>query len=305
MPGGGLMPAFDEGRYRALLAGRGAVGARVRYRARTGSTMDDARAAASREGLASCGSAYVAGEQEAGRGRHGRRWESPAGSGLLVTYHLCGSADQVALATIAGALAVGDALRLAAGLDPSYTWPNDVVVEPPGGPGGGARKVAGVLAEAAPATGGRVDALLGVGVNLTSAGALPPELSGSAVGVAEAGGRPLSPEEMLAALSAALGVAPGRRGAGGPRRRVAGAAADAGAAGAAPGPGRRPRRARRRGGGPRRLGGGRAPGADGRRLHGDLLGGRRHHRRARGGGSSPVGTAALGRAAVAPAGRGT
>lgn len=205
MPGGGLMPAFDEGRYRALLAGRGAVGARVRYRARTGSTMDDARAAASREGLASCGSAYVAGEQEAGRGRHGRRWESPAGSGLLVTYHLCGSADQVALATIAGALAVGDALRLAAGLDPSYTWPNDVVVEPPGGPGGGARKVAGVLAEAAPATGGRVDALLGVGVNLTSAGALPPELSGSAVGVAEAGGMPLSPEEMLAALSAALG----------------------------------------------------------------------------------------------------
>ena len=198
------MPAFDERRYRALLAARrgsGPVGARVRFRERTGSTMDDARSAAASEGLASCGGAYVAGEQEAGRGRHGRRWESPAGSGLLVTYHLCGSPRQAARATVAGALAVGDALSGAAGLDPRYTWPNDVVVERRGGE----RKIAGVLAESAPAAGGRVDVLLGIGVNLTSAADLPPELSHSAVGVVEAGGRPLSREELLAALSASLG----------------------------------------------------------------------------------------------------
>ncbi len=208
--GGELMPAFDEGRYRALLAARrgsGPVGARVRFRERTGSTMDDARAAAESEGLASCGGAYVAGEQEAGRGRRGRRWDSPPGSGLLVTYHLCGSPPQAARATVAGAVSVGDALAAAAGLDPRYTWPNDVVLEAPGGAGGGdgARKVAGILAESAPAPGGRVDVLLGIGVNLTSASDLPPELAGSAIGSVEAGGRPLTPEELLAALSASLG----------------------------------------------------------------------------------------------------
>ncbi|MCY4639209.1 MAG: biotin--[acetyl-CoA-carboxylase] ligase [Chloroflexi bacterium] len=202
------MPPFDEARYLRLLAARpgGAVGARVRYRERTGSTMDDARSAAASEGLASCGGAYVAGEQEAGRGRHGRRWDSPPGAGLLVTYHLCGSAPAVARATIAGALAVGDALREAAALEVRYTWPNDVVVESPAAAGTAARKIAGILAESVPAAGGRVDALLGIGVNLTSASALPTSLSGSAAGVVEAGGRPLAPEEMLAALSAALGA---------------------------------------------------------------------------------------------------
>ena len=202
------MPPFDEDRYRALLGarrGRGAVGQRVRFRERTRSTMDDARSAAESEGLSSCGSAFVAGEQEAGRGRHERRWDSPAGSGLLVTYHLCGSSDQAARATIAGALAVGDALREAAGLDPRYTWPNDVVVGSGGEGSGAVRKVAGILAESAAAPGGRVDVLLGIGVNLTSAAALPAALAEAAAGVVEAGGRSVSPEEVLAALSAALG----------------------------------------------------------------------------------------------------
>lgn len=47
--------------------------------------------------------------------------------------------------------------------------------------------------------------LLGIGVNLTSAAALPAVLAEAAAGVAEAGGRSVSPEEMLAALSTALG----------------------------------------------------------------------------------------------------
>lgn len=198
---------FDHGWYASLLGearrGNGSVGGRVHFRERTISTMDDARAAAESEGLASCGTAYVAGEQEAGRGRFGRRWESPAGSALLVTYHLCGSAEQATRVTVAGALATGDALRTAAGIDGLFKWPNDVVVG--SSRGRDPRKLAGILAETSSAREGRLDVLLGIGVNLRSAQVLPAGLESVAIGVVEAGGRAISAEALLAALSAALG----------------------------------------------------------------------------------------------------
>jgi BirA family biotin operon repressor/biotin-[acetyl-CoA-carboxylase] ligase len=204
------MPLFDEERYAALLAaGRGdaggaaapSVGGTVRFRERTTSTMDDARAGAEQDGLASCGSAYLAGEQQAGRGRQGRRWESAPGSALLVTYHLCGSTEQAALASAAGALATGDALRSAARLEAGCKWPNDLVVA---AGAAGERKLAGILVEVLRPADGRVDVLLGIGVNLRGAGALPPELRVLATGVVEAGGRVVSVEDLLAALSTAL-----------------------------------------------------------------------------------------------------
>ena len=206
------MPPFDEQRYAALLAATGgggvaasSVGSTVRFRERTTSTMDDARAGAERDGLASCGIAYVASEQDAGRGRQGRRWESAPGSALLVTYHLCGSAEQAALASAVGALATGDALRAAAGLDAGCKWPNDLVVATGGQAGAESeRKLVGVLAEVLRPPGGRVDVLLGIGVNLHGADALPEGLRPLATGVVEAGGRAVSAEELLAALSTAL-----------------------------------------------------------------------------------------------------
>jgi len=210
------MPPFDEQQYAALrAAARGAgaavssVGGAVRFRERTTSTMDDARAGAEQDGLASCGTAYLASEQEAGRGRQGRRWESAPGSALLVTYHLCGSTEQAALASAVGALAAGDALRTAASLDAGCKWPNDLVVatgKQTGAPGGvGAeRKLVGILAEVLRPPGGRVDVLLGIGVNLRGAESLPPELRPLATGIVEAGGRAVSAEELLAALSPAL-----------------------------------------------------------------------------------------------------
>ena len=61
------MPRFDELQYAALRAAArrpgasaASVGGAVRFRERTTSTMDDARAGAEQDGLASCGAAYVA-----------------------------------------------------------------------------------------------------------------------------------------------------------------------------------------------------------------------------------------------------
>ncbi len=204
------MSPFDEQRYTTLLAAAGggaaapSVGRAVRFRERTTSTMDDARAGADRDGLASCGTAYVAGDQEAGRGRQGRRWESAPGSALLVTYHLCGSAAQAPLASAVGALATGDALRAAAGLDTGCKWPNDLVVALGRAGVEGERKLVGILAEVLPAAGGRVDVLLGIGVNLRGAEALPEDLRPLATDVVEAGGRPVAAEDLLAALSLSL-----------------------------------------------------------------------------------------------------
>jgi BirA family biotin operon repressor/biotin-[acetyl-CoA-carboxylase] ligase len=92
------------------------------------------------------GDAVVADHQTAGRGRLGRRWEGPPGSGLFVTFVLAFDPLAVFRSGIAASEACGPGLRL--------KWPNDLML--------GGRKVGGVLGEA---HGGRV--LVGIGLNLT------------------------------------------------------------------------------------------------------------------------------------------
>lgn len=129
----------------------------MRRFARVGSTnrwvLDQARAGAA------AGLVAVADHQVAGRGRHGRTWESPPGTALLASVLLRPSALAVAqwpLAGVAAALAAADACRAVAGVAVTVKWPNDLVV--------GDAKLGGVLAEAEPAVGA---AVVGLGVNLT------------------------------------------------------------------------------------------------------------------------------------------
>ncbi len=169
------------------------VGATVRYREQSGSTMDDARAGA--EADEPCGSAYVAGKQSAGRGRQGRQWVSPLGAGLHVTYHLCPpKSDRTPLLSVAGALAAADAIRETSGLRSDLKWPNDVLYE--------GKKLCGVLAEAR--HGERLDVFLGIGINVRVASDMPDEVRAIATSIEQAGGAVPSLEALLAALSAAL-----------------------------------------------------------------------------------------------------
>src|SRR6185295_3291249 len=118
----------------------------------------------------------------AGRGREGRSWVSAADAGLYVTYHLSPQRSANApLLTIAGALAVADALLSTCGLRVDLKWPNDLLFE--------GRKLSGVLAEARP-SGRRVDVFLGIGVNLTTNPSLPPEVAEIATSVEQAGVTP-------------------------------------------------------------------------------------------------------------------
>lgn len=134
---------------------------RLHTRFVTNSTNDDAKAAA----LAGESEGYVvqALRQKAGRGRHGRVWESPEGN-LYVSVLLRPRAtlQQVTFYSFAAAMAVYDAV-LAAKPDANIQlkWPNDVLV--------GGKKISGVLLEAAPVENGIVDWLvIGVGINVAS-----------------------------------------------------------------------------------------------------------------------------------------
>jgi BirA family biotin operon repressor/biotin-[acetyl-CoA-carboxylase] ligase len=89
--------------------------------------------------------------QTAGRGRRGRAWESPPGSGLLVSVLLRPAPP---LVTLAAGVAAADAIEEVAGVPATLKWPNDILVD--------GAKVAGILTEL---VGGA--AVVGLGVNLT------------------------------------------------------------------------------------------------------------------------------------------
>ena len=93
------------------------------------------------------GSIVVADHQTAGRGRLDRRWESPPGTALLVSFVLRPNPVLSLAAGVAAAQACGGGVRL--------KWPNDLLLN------GG--KVGGILVEVTP----RATAICGIGINLT------------------------------------------------------------------------------------------------------------------------------------------
>ncbi|MCA9547962.1 MAG: biotin--[acetyl-CoA-carboxylase] ligase [Myxococcales bacterium] len=102
--------------------------------------------------------AVVAHRQTAGRGRRGRAWTSPPGSGLYLTWLArpgFPASDGGALPLLA-AVAVAE-LATRAGAKPWLKWPNDVWV--------GDGKLAGILTEAR-TDGAAWAAVVGVGLNL-------------------------------------------------------------------------------------------------------------------------------------------
>lgn len=110
---------------------------------------------------------FAAAAQTAGRGRRGRSFWSPDGSGVYFTVARSGvSAPPVGL-TCAAAVAVMRAIRTETGKQCDVKWVNDLLL--------GGRKVCGILCEAV--TAGDVRGMvIGVGVNLRPA-AFPPELA--------------------------------------------------------------------------------------------------------------------------------
>jgi BirA family biotin operon repressor/biotin-[acetyl-CoA-carboxylase] ligase len=139
----------------------------------TNADVADAARAGAPEGLI-----VVAEQQTAGRGRLGRRWESPPRAGLAVSVllrpggarpepgrdadeHSAGGTAPVVpvarygwLPMLAG-VALTEAVRRLGEVDAVLKWPNDLLID--------GRKCAGILAEAVPDGG----VVLGMGLNVT------------------------------------------------------------------------------------------------------------------------------------------
>jgi BirA family biotin operon repressor/biotin-[acetyl-CoA-carboxylase] ligase len=156
---------------------------RVHHRL-TDSTNERARELAL--GGAPHGTLVTADEQIAGRGRQGRAWSAPPGSGVLMSLVVRDLEEHSAALPLAAAVAVCEAL---APLDCRIKWPNDVWLE--------RRKLAGILVEGRPQEGW---AIVGIGLNVSTAlEQLPAVLRDTATSLRIAGVE-RDREEVLAAL---------------------------------------------------------------------------------------------------------
>lgn len=135
------------------------------------------------------GTVVTAGRQTGGRGRMGRSFFSPAGTGLYFSLLLrpAGRFPDAGGLTAMAAVAVAEAVEKLSGKAAEIKWVNDVQI------GGG--KVCGILAEGRLGSADKEDeyAVIGAGVNcFAPEGGFPPEIARSAAAVF-----PTRPDEEL------------------------------------------------------------------------------------------------------------
>lgn len=143
----------------------------------------------------------LADAQTAGRGRHRRSWQAPAGASLLLSLLLRESGRvRAGLVPLAAGVALAEAAAAhAEPADVGLSWPNDLLVR---GAGDGWRKAAGILVEA---SGEAV--VVGVGVNVDWRGVDRAALGdvGPAGSLAEARGADVDRWRLLAAWCGLIG----------------------------------------------------------------------------------------------------
>jgi len=146
------------------------------------------------------GAVVVADQQTAGRGRRGRSWFSPAGTGLYVSVVLAPSRSSeprraTTLLTIAAGVAIAEAIEAETRLRVDLKWPNDLYV--------GRRKLGGILAEAATSGAPVERVVLGYGVNIGRA-SYPPDVADRATSIETELGVPADRERVLRASLSSL-----------------------------------------------------------------------------------------------------
>lgn len=134
------------------------IGQKLVYFEETDSTNDRAHELA-RDGAPE-GTVVIADAQRAGKGRMGRRWESPAGVNLYASVILRPpiAPRHAPQLTFLSAAAVARAIAEVTGAKPTVKWPNDVLIE--------GCKVAGLLNELDAETERIRYLVLGIGVNV-------------------------------------------------------------------------------------------------------------------------------------------
>ena len=160
--------------------------------AETGSTNDDVLALG-RQGAAH-GTALLALSQRQSRGRLGRSWHSPPGSGLYGSVLLRPRLDRTLYPrlTLVAGVAAAKAIEEETGIALRMKWPNDLYLH--------GKKCGGILTEAVFAKDGDY-AVVGIGVNLGAfTDAAPPEVRQGATALWPAMPERQRPESLFAAI---------------------------------------------------------------------------------------------------------
>lgn len=164
------------------------AGSELYFYEETGSTNIDAKRLA--EEGAVHGTVVAADKQNAGRGRRGRSWESPAGKDIYFTLLLrpAFAPDKASGLTLVMALAVSRAIENICGLKADIKWPNDLVVN--------GKKVCGILTEMNVETDYIQYVVIGTGINVNLE-TIPEELRDRATSLLLEGGKPVARAELL------------------------------------------------------------------------------------------------------------
>lgn len=121
------------------------------------------------EGNQGHGTVVVADMQSAGRGRRGRSWNSPHGTGIFFTILLKPEIDpaNAPMLTLVKALATAKGIAQVTGLETGIKWPNDIVLN--------GKKVVGILTEMSAQVDYVNHIVVGTGINVHQT-EFPPEI---------------------------------------------------------------------------------------------------------------------------------
>ena len=138
------------------------------------------------------GTLVVADKQETGKGRRGRSWVSPSGTGIFMTPMIKPdiNPNNASMLTLVAALAVAKAITSVTGEEALIKWPNDIVVN--------GKKVCGILTEMNAQFDYINHIVVGIGINVHNE-SFPEEISQMASSLMiEAGGKRFHRAQIIA-----------------------------------------------------------------------------------------------------------
>ena len=137
------------------------------------------------------GTLVVADRQLAGKGRRGRRWNSPSGGNIYMTLLLRPDLDpdDAPMLTLVMACSVARGIQKQTGLTAQIKWPNDIIVH--------GKKVCGILTEMSAKAGYIHYVVIGIGINVNTE-EFPEELRETATSIRLETGRTFSKNTLIA-----------------------------------------------------------------------------------------------------------
>lgn len=167
------------------------MGHKVEFREETDSTNTEARRQAEKGALD--GTLVVAERQTAGKGRRGRHWTSPAGTGIWMSLVLKPKLEPscAPMLTLLAGLAVSVGIEDYCGLKTQIKWPNDLTLE--------GKKICGILTEMSADMEMIQYVVVGIGINVNIE-EFPEEIAGTATSLYLETGKKFKRSGMIACI---------------------------------------------------------------------------------------------------------